>query len=407
MTHIQIFFKKSTQNFHLSKFFLKESRFMKQKFQVQDIISCYCEELGQEHDAQIQQINDSKAYIHFLHQDKRLDKWAYFDELNQPLQASNIPTDRVLTRHESALLEPLTDDEIDPHLPFELREFEKLHNQVTKIRNIEEVTISNFNIKAWYFSPYPQEFIDQLIDSHIYICDHCCQYFSSQEALDDHLSNGELVPPGKEIYRNGNLSVFELKGWEDHKLSCQCLCLLSKIFLDHKTLFYDVEGFIFYVLCECDEKGAHICAYFSREIGSSENILACIVVLPPYQKKGYGRLLIDLSYHLAKRSGTIGGPERPLSDLGKIAFHSYWRDTIVELFKNSSSRINCLEDIVRETSIALPDVIDTLKNLNSVTKIKGEYILSLNKDVIENTFNSLSKGKPKLHINSDNLIWLP
>jgi hypothetical protein len=31
-------------------------------------------------------------------------------------------------------------------------------------------------------------------------------------------------------------------------------------------LFYDVEGFLFYVLCECDEKGAHFAAYFSREL---------------------------------------------------------------------------------------------------------------------------------------------
>ena len=36
---------------------------------------------------------------------------------------------------------------------------------------------------------------------------------------------------------------------------CQSLCLLSKLFLDHKTLYYDVDPFLFYVLCERDAQG--------------------------------------------------------------------------------------------------------------------------------------------------------
>ena len=33
----------------------------------------------------------------------------------------------------------------------------------------------------------------------------------------------------------------------------QNLCYLAKLFLDHKTLYYDVDLFLFYVLCEIDE----------------------------------------------------------------------------------------------------------------------------------------------------------
>jgi histone acetyltransferase MYST1 len=36
---------------------------------------------------------------------------------------------------------------------------------------------------------------------------------------------------------------------------CQSLCLLSKLFLDHKTLYYDVDPFLFYILCERDQQG--------------------------------------------------------------------------------------------------------------------------------------------------------
>lgn len=37
------------------------------------------------------------------------------------------------------------------------------------------------------------------------------------------------------------------------KTFSQNLCYLAKLFLDHKTLYYDVDLFLFYVLCEIDE----------------------------------------------------------------------------------------------------------------------------------------------------------
>jgi histone acetyltransferase MYST1 len=36
------------------------------------------------------------------------------------------------------------------------------------------------------------------------------------------------------------------------------------VFLDHKTLYFDVAPFLFYVLTEVDEHGAHIVGYFSK-----------------------------------------------------------------------------------------------------------------------------------------------
>ncbi len=42
------------------------------------------------------------------------------------------------------------------------------------------------------------------------------------------------------------------------KQYCQNLAYLAKLFLDHKTLYYDVDLFLFYVLCEVDSRGAHI-----------------------------------------------------------------------------------------------------------------------------------------------------
>lgn len=70
-------------------------------------------------------------------------------------------------------------------------------------------------------------------------------------------------PPGDEIYRDGTLSVFEVDG-RKNKIYCQNLCLLAKMFLDHKTLYYDVEPFLFYVMTESDKDGCHFVGYFSK-----------------------------------------------------------------------------------------------------------------------------------------------
>lgn len=82
---------------------------------------------------------------------------------------------------------------------------------------------------------------------------------------------------------------------------CQNLCYLAKLFLDHKTLYYDVDLFLFYLLCECDERGAHLVGYFSKEKKSEQGYnLACILTLPAYQRKGYGKALISMSYELSR-----------------------------------------------------------------------------------------------------------
>ena len=78
------------------------------------------------------------------------------------------------------------------------------------------------------------------------------------------------------------------------------------------------------------------CRYFSKEKQSEENCnLACILALPPYQRKGYGKFLISMSYELSKIEGKVGTPERPLSDLGKASYRGYWTRQILKVTKFS------------------------------------------------------------------------
>ena len=65
----------------------------------------------------------------------------------------------------------------------------------------------------------------------------------------------------------------------------------------------------------------------------------------------------------------MGTPERPLSDLGKVSYKSYWTDTILRLLaKNENVSI---KDISDTTYIHQDDVLETLNALNLTVYWKG------------------------------------
>lgn len=80
------------------------------------------------------------------------------------------------------------------------------------------------------------------------------------------------------------------------QLYCQNLCLFGKLFIDHKYVFFETSGFLFYVLTEARPSFDHAFGFFSKEkISYNDYNLACIVTFPPYQKRGYGTLMIEFS----------------------------------------------------------------------------------------------------------------
>ncbi|KAJ1729859.1 K(lysine) acetyltransferase [Coemansia biformis] len=209
---------------------------------------------------------------------------------------------------------------------------------------IQRIVLGNYSIAAWYASPYPAEYKR---GGGLYICQRCLKYMQHRQTLEEHLCR-DPFPRGRLVYDDAASALYEVDG-KEHTLYCQNLCLLSKLFLDQKTIYYDIGSFLFYILLTkqgwrpgaqaapsprhagLGSVGYTFAGYFSKEKASVErNNLACILVLPPFRGQSYGQLLIELSYELTKLEGTTGGPEQPLSSQGFHSYRSYWRRAIVQ-----------------------------------------------------------------------------
>lgn len=123
------------------------------------------------------------------------------------------------------------------------------------------IEMGKFEMEVWYQSPYPEDFARL---PKLYICEFCLRYMKSKTILQRHVVKCVWRhPPGEEVYRKDKISVWEVDG-KRYKQYCQNLCLLAKFFLDHKTLYYDVEPFLFYVMTMFDTEGCHTVGYFSK-----------------------------------------------------------------------------------------------------------------------------------------------
>ncbi|CAK9784122.1 acyl-CoA N-acyltransferase [Cutaneotrichosporon oleaginosum] len=292
-----------------------------------------------------------EVYISFPGEDKRLDAWI-------PLSAVG---DEVVEAGPSRVALPRQDSQNDSHAPGSERSTpEREHDAVTRVRNFEDVRFGEYLVQTWYYSPYPMPEKKEEegrapaprgrkrksdtnersahVLSHgvgqggegargrLWVCDLCFKYMHTRAGWERHTAAcAQMQPPGRKAYRRGSYTIWEVDG-ADAQLYCQNLSLFGKLFIDHKSVFFHVENFLFYVLCDAaTSKRDQVMAFFSKEKTSYDDYnLACIVTFPPHQGRGFGKLLIEFSYYLTRGAPSPGTPERPLSDLGLKGYLAFW-----------------------------------------------------------------------------------
>lgn len=287
---------------------------------------------------------------------------------------------------------------------------QKLQSGQNGVADERWIDMGNVSIQTWYSAPYPEEYARL---SRLYLCEFCLKYMNSAEMLKRHRDKCEVDghPPGNEIYRNGKLQVWEVDGAKD-KIYCQNLCLLAKLFLDHKTLYYDVEPFLFYVLTIADEFGAHFAGYFSKETNSTlQYNLSCILIMPHCQRKGYGKFLIDFSYLLTRTERKTGTPEKPFSDLGRLTYHAYWKKIVLDFFSDHNGETCTIDDIMAATGMDPQDIVSTLEREKMLLWRGGQHCLVQDPAAIEARVAQRTKARGRrpdyLEIDANKLHWRP
>jgi histone acetyltransferase MYST1 len=284
----------------------------------------------------------------------------------------------------------------------------KEHEEITKIKNVQNVLFGKHYMECWYFSPFPKElFVNGPLEC-LYFCEFSFRFFVSKDDLVRYQNKPNLPrhPPGIEIYRDEHVSMFEVDGGVE-KIYCQNLSYFAKLFLDHKTLFSDVDAFLFYILCTQDDRGYHPVGYFSKEKYSDAGYnLACILTFPSSQRMGYGRFLISFSYELTKKEEKVGAPEKPLSDLGAVSYKSYWASVILVVLRSFPGSQLSIIDIAKMTSLTADDTEATLKTLGLLQVLKnGTPVICAPLDLVEGLMVKYPvKG---LQVDPERIHWAP
>ena len=112
---------------------------------------------------------------------------------------------------------------------------------------------------------------------------------------------------------------------------------------------------------------------------------------------------------MSMKENRVCTPERPLSDMGKVSYKSYWTDTLLEALIKLKGSIS-IKELSEYTFVKVEDIIATLSSLNLVRYWKGQYVITnFNTKLIEEHFKKkeeqISKNPRRpLKFKSENVI---
>ncbi|KAL6937830.1 hypothetical protein ACO0RG_004354 [Hanseniaspora osmophila] len=290
---------------------------------------------------------------------------------------------------------------IDRHSNF-LSSTKDSENAPTKQPLSFKVWLQKSLVQPWYLSPYPLELERKKMATSnssqtpaypdiLYICEYCFHYTLDKYKHHRHSTKCRKPVGGECIYSDpiNDIQVYEMDGLDDVNIA-RNLCLFSKLFLNSKILYYDVEPFLFYVFYHKNE----FFGYFSKEKVSTNN-LSCILTNPNLHNKQWGQYIIHFSYLLSSIAGSYGSPEKPLSDLGLLSYRKYWKFQVLRAlitlatslenkvqhsnFPNTSFLSVSLHDLSVLTGMIATDVVFGLEQLHVLHQNAGkEYKIEIN-----------------------------
>lgn len=317
-------------------------------------------------------------------------------------------------------------------------------------RNIERVVLGDYEFDTWYgnaayFSPQDHSAlgVDQMVKGKprkrsvgdveqkvwlekLFVCEYCFNYSAVHSDMLQHRQccrlNTEFPMIGKLLYRDlqSPYIIKKTRGFK-HQLFCQNLSLFSKLFLDDKSVYYNVDYFDFYVIYGYDPREDGVVdgplpkfkpmGFFSKEVLSwDNNNLACICVFPPFQRLHIGSLLIEFLFALAARTPgqARSGPEFPLSPYGKLTYLRYWSKKIsfVVLSDFQSLKSLTLSDLADATGFRKEDILYTLEFMGVLTKQPENDKVHLHLGNLRQwcTDNKVDPRQDKCLLNNDYLL---
>lgn len=133
-----------------------------------------------------------------------------------------------------------------------------------------------------------------------------------------------------------------------------------------------------------ESRSSQIVGFFSKEKMSwDNNNLACILVFPPWQRKGLGKILMGVSYELSRRENRIGGPEKPLSELGRKGYMQFWTARVAKVLLESKNKASLsVTELAGRCSMLPEDTMAVLKDMEVVggtMKTNGSVVVSKGK----------------------------
>ena len=197
------------------------------KIEICKIIEC---RLLPEYDSQKEKNEYSyEYYVNYIDHDRRNDTWIKRGQII--LDDAAIETELKLREQRDKELEKLNEGHNRPEDP----EIEKLHQEATKVKTIDHIILGKYKCDTWYYSPYPEGYhVKTLL-----LCEFCLNFYVDQSELERHCLKCPLKhPPGNEIYRDGNISMFEVDGKKEH-VYCENLCFRMELLsLDGNIFWY-------------------------------------------------------------------------------------------------------------------------------------------------------------------------